>query len=74
MIHHVSPSATRGGGSGARDDGLMGWKDLDAGELPQSKPSSTAEQSRPLRMPTLSMDAISDDHEDDEVDRAEDEW
>ena len=30
----------------ARDDGSMGREDLDAGQLPQSKPSSTAEQSR----------------------------
>ena len=45
----------------------------DAEGQPPSR-SSSHEQSRPLRTPTLSMDAISDDHDEDEDGGTDDEW
>ena len=48
----------------------------DSGELPSPGQHhlGAAEQSRPLRQPTLSMDAISDEHDDDDDEGAADEW
>ena len=45
----------------------------DAEGQPPSR-SSSHEQIRPLRTPTLSMDAISDDHDEDEDGGTDDEW
>ena len=63
----LSMSRSRNSSRGSMNSGSAA-DDVSAGG------SRAAEQSRPLRMPTLSMDAISDDHEDDEVDRTDDEW
>ena len=40
----------------------------------QIRERSSSDQARPLRTPTLSMDAISDDHDEDEDGGSDDEW